>query len=86
MFNHRNTTLLAVLVVVLVAISTWLIVPEPVAAQGAGYWKVITITPGEEGAKKLESELNKGDYHWELHSLHTSTIQGYPAIAVLRRK
>ena len=85
MSNHPYKTLFGLLVV-LVAIGTWLIVPDPVAAQGTGYWKVITITAGDVGAQKLEAELNKGDYNWELHSLHMSTIQGAPAIAVLRRR
>ena len=85
MSNYRHKTLLGLLIV-LVAIGTWLAVPDSVAAQGTGHWKVITITPGDQGAQKLEAELNKGDYHWELHSLHMSTIQGLPGIAVLRRK
>lgn len=85
MFNHRHKTLLAAFAV-LVAITAWLAIPRPVSAQGAGYWRVITITTGDEGAKKLEAELNRGDYNWELHSLHLSTLQGNPAIAVLRRR
>ena len=84
----RSLILAMILLVAVYACATRLAAPgTTVAAQGSGFWKVVAVSPDNQGALKLEQALNdNAGGPWELHSFHLSHIQGAPAFAVLKRR
>lgn len=56
--------------------------PPTASAQSSGRWKVMVITPGENGAKQLEEVLNSDI--WRQATLYTPNTPG-SAIAILSK-
>lgn len=79
--NIRVTQLLLAAVAVLLALNLYVSVPSRnVFAQTQDRWRVMAVYPSEDGAKKLEGELNTG---WNFHSM--SSPHNGMIIAVLQR-
>jgi hypothetical protein len=90
MRQNRLVYVLLVLVTVLLAIEVvpMLRRPATVSAQSSFDWKVIVITPNEDGRKRLEADLNNppGGVPWNSVSLHMPGYAGGNAIAILKKR
>ena len=82
--RNRITQPLLFAVAILLALNLYVTSSSRTVSAQTGSWKVMTFSPGERGAAKLEAELNTGA--WSLHTLHVSNIQGQEAIAVLEAR
>lgn len=62
--------------------------PTTVSAQSAFEWKVMVISPTEDGRKRLEADLNNppGGTSWGSVTLHMPGHPGGNAIAILKKR
>ena len=81
--NLFPTAMFALTVMLLLANTVQLLRhPPTTSAQGSGHWKVMVITPGENGAEQLEGVLNSDT--WRQATLYMPNTPG-SAIAVLSK-
>ena len=77
----QNALFIVIMALLLATGAQYLRKPPAASAEGSGRWKVMVITPGENGAKQLEEVLNSDI--WRQANLYTVT--GGNAIAVLSK-
>ena len=89
----RQNSLVYVLLVLVAALLAIELAPilkqqTTVSAQSSPDWKVVVLSPNEDGRKRLEADLNNppGGTSWNSVTLHMPGYAGGSAIAILKKR